>query len=284
MGRRWLAIGGALVLAAIGAFLLITYVQGAEERALEGQELVSVYVVTDAIDKGATLQTVRDSVEIRELQKDSVADGAISNLDDLIGLIPAVDLVEGEQLLLTRFETPSEIATETRVEVPPEFLQATLSLPPERAVGGRLVPGDLIAVIASFEPFELSGVEPGDPTSLEDALDTIIVLPGQDAEGNPLGPVTLKTPNTTHIIIHKVLVTGVQVEKLPAEDAEGGTASPLELAPTGNLLITVAAGAEDLERMVFTAEFGNLWLALEDEDAPEPLTEIRTRANIYLYE
>jgi pilus assembly protein CpaB len=279
--RRWLAIGGALVLAAVGAVLLITYVQGAEERALEGQTLVSVFVVTDPIERGTAATDLEGFVELREMQTDSVADNAVADLDDLTGLIAAVDLVPGEQVLLSRFETPSEASVDTRIEVPAELLQATVSIEPERAVGGRLIPGDLVAVIASFEPFDVGGVEPGDPDSLNDALELLGLLPdgatGVDDQGVPIG---LQTPNSTKIIIHKVLVTAIQLEELPRETEDGASVA-VEFAPTGNLLITIAASAENIEKIVFTAEHGLLWFALEDPDAPVVETDIRTRGNIY---
>ena len=75
-------------------------------------------------------------------------------------------------------------------------------------------------------------------------------------------------------------MTGVQVEEEPRESSDG-TATVVEFSPTGNLLITLAATAEDAEKIVFTAEHGFVWLALEDPEAPEPETEIRSRANIY---
>lgn len=279
--RRWLTVGGAVVLAAVGAILLITYVQGAEERALEGQTMVSVLVVTEPVEKGTTAADLSDFVEERELVQDSVAEGAVSDLGDLTGLIAAVDLVPGEQVLLSRFETPAEATVATRIEVPPELLQATVAVPPDRAVGGRLVPGDLVAVVASFEPFDLGAVEPGDAESLEDALDSIIVIPGQPGtEDQPANSLTLKTPNSTKIIIHKVLVTGIQVEEAPRETTDG-VAATVEFAPTGNLLITIAATAEDIEKIVFTMEHGSIWFALEDPDAPVTETDIRTRGNIY---
>ncbi|HSM02926.1 MAG TPA: RcpC/CpaB family pilus assembly protein [Acidimicrobiia bacterium] len=280
MSRRFLAIGGAIVLAAVGALLLISYVQGAEDRALEGQELLEVYVVTEPIDEGATIDEVEESVELRELPRDAVVGNAIADLADLEGLVASSDIVVGEQVLLSRFETPAQAAVDTRVQVPADLLQATIAVPPERAVGGRIIPGDLVAVIASFEPFELNAVEPGDEQSLQDALDSIIVVPGEGTEDQPAGAVTLRTPNSTRIIIHKVLVTAVQVEELPVESEEGA-ASPVELAPTGNLLITLASPAADLEKIIFTAEHGSLWLALEDPDAPEPETDIQTRSIIY---
>jgi len=278
--RRGLTIGGALVLAAVGAFLLISYVRGAERRALEGQTMVQVLVVTKPIDKGATVDDIRGSVELRDVPLDTAAEGAIATLDDLTGRIAAVDLVPGEEVLTSRFETPQEAAVDTRVEVPPDLLQATLVLSPEQAVGGRLVAGDLVAVVASFEPFELGTVEPTDPAVLQAALDSLIVAPGTDSTTTPTAaPITLKTPYTTHILIHKVLVTGIQLQQAPKE-ATDGTAT-VQLAPTGKLLVTIAAAAEDMEKVLFTAEYGSLWLALEQVDAPEPTTEIRTRTNVY---
>ena len=280
--RRWLAIGGALVLAAVGAVLLVTYVQGAEDRALEGQTLVSVYVVTDPVERGTAAAELDKFAELREVQADFVADGAVADLDDLTGLIAAVDLVPGELVLVTRFETPAEAAVDTRIEVPADLLQATISVDPERAVGGNLIPGDLVAVIASFEPFAIGGVEPSDPESLNEALELLGLLPTDPASGDEQRPLNLvlMTPNSTRIIIHKVLVTAIQVEEAPQETTEGEVVT-VDLAPTGNLLITLAATAEDIERIVFTAEHETIWLALEDPDAPVIETEIRTRRNIY---
>lgn len=276
--RRWLAIGGALILAAAGAFLLISYVRGAENRALEGHTLVGVLVVRQPIEQGSTIDEVRDKVELKEIEANSLAAGAVADLDDLAGRVTSTELVPGEQLLASRFVTPERAATEDRVEVPPDLLQATVALSPERAVGGRLVAGDRVAVVASFMPFDLNVAEPGDPGSLDEFLDSIIVIPGGSVDPGAQTSRALPTPVSTHIIIHKVLITGVQVQEAPRE-SEDGTA--IEFAPTGSLLITLAATAEDLERILFSMEHGSVWLALEDPEAPEPVTEIRTRRNIY---
>ena len=249
--RRSLAIGSAALLAAAGSFLLIAYVNGAEERALEGHRMMSVLIVRDPIERGATLADVRGRVELRSLEAGSVADAAISNLDDLTGMVAAVDLVPGEQLLRSRFETPGDFAAATQVAVPAELIQATLSLAPERAVGGRLTPGDLVAVVASF-------------TLLDSGSETSAVA----------------TSVSTRIILHDVLVTRVQVEQLPRGTSETAQ-DVLELAPSGNLLITLAVTAEELQRVVFTAEYGSLWLALEQIDTPEPRTPITDRSNIF---
>lgn len=278
--RRWIAIGAAVILAVVGTLLLISYVQGAEDRAREGQDLATVIVVEDLVERGTLATEIIDSVRQVEVPVGVVATGAVSDLTELEGLVAEVDLVPGEQVIASRFQSPAALAAESRVEVPAEFLQLSLSLEPERVVGGRLVPGDRVAFVASFEPFDLAAVEPGDEEALEEAQDQIVVI--TDEEGNPV-PTNLSTPTSTKIVIHKVLVTGVQLENEPrATTSEDGLTSTVEYAPTGNLVVTMAATAEDAEKIVFTAEFGTIWLALEDADAPEPDTDIRTRANIYL--
>jgi pilus assembly protein CpaB len=274
--RQRLAIGAAVGLAIIGTLLLISYVRGAEQRAREGQELATVLVVDQPIERGTLAAEVADLVRQVDVPVEVIASNAVFDLAQLEGLVATVDLVPGEQVIASRFRHPSALTTETRVEVPPEFLQVTVALEPDRAVGGRLVPGDRVAFFASFNPFQLSAVEPGDLEALEEARESIVVVGGTEEQPSTVG---VQTPNSTHIVIHKVLITGVQVEEAPRTTADDST--PVEYAPTGNLLITLAATAEDTERIVFTAEHGSVWLALEDSDAPTPVTDIRTRGNIY---
>jgi hypothetical protein len=137
-------------------------------------------------------------------------------------------------------------------------------------------------VIASFDPFSFSGSE--DEIDLQptpsvgdegDALDqTFDPTPGVAVQGS--------TPNTTHLIIHSAIITNVQVEQLPTRtDAESAQQSGVDLAPTGNLLVSLAMEPEEVERTVFTAEFGTVWLALESVGAVDGPTQIQTRATVY---
>ncbi len=277
--RRWVAIVAAIVLAAVGTLLLISYVQSAEQRAREGQELAKVLVVDQLIEKGTLAELIGDSVKEVDVPLEVLAEDAVSDLTELAGLIATTDLIPGEQVIASRFQTPAAVAAESRVEVPPELLQVTIRLEPTRAVGGRLLPGDRVAFIGSFGPFSLTGVEPGDDEALEEAQDSIIVI--ESVDGQDQQTIGLQTPISTRVIIHKVLITGIQVEQAPREIEDGSTTT-VEFAPTGNLLITMAAPVEDIEKIVFTTEHGTVWLALEHLDSPEPDTEIRTRENIYL--
>jgi pilus assembly protein CpaB len=267
--RRTATLGVALVLAILGTILLVAYVRGAEQRALQGQEMASVYVVSTPVERGASLDTVRESVTLTEIPRFAVPEGAVSDLQTLAGLVPTADLHVGEQLLALRFATPEILDTEARVDVPPEFLQLTIELSADRAIGGQLITGDLVAVIASFEPFSLGGFEPGEDPDPEIPL--IPVDPTLEEDEQPL---VLQTPHATRVLLNKVLVTGVQFQ-----DPE--TTGSAAVSPTGSILVTLAATAEETERIVFAMEYGTVWLARQDPDAQEPETAVRTRANIY---
>jgi pilus assembly protein CpaB len=273
--RRTIGIIVSVALVGIGALLLVAYVRGAEERALAGEELVGVYVVDHPVAQGAAADEVIDALRVEQVPVKVAADGGVESLDEIEGLVTNVDLVPGEQVLTSRFVDPAEMSPYSPIDLPDDLLQVTVSLSPDRALGGALVPGDTVAVIASFDPFEVRAVEPGteEPIDLGDGTDIYI---GSTEDGDESG---LRTPNSTHLIMGGVLVTNVQVERLPTEgDTEG--AAPA-LAPTGNLLVTLAASPAGIEKIIFTMEHGFLWLAGEGSEARILGTEIQTRGTIY---
>ena len=115
----------------------------------------------------------------------------------------------------------------------------------------KLIPGDVVAVIASFQPFELNTFEPSDLAPGE-VIDPSEIFLGTSGEGDGEGS-GVRSPNSTGLILHNVLVTAVQVEQLPRTATEDLPDDAPALAPTGNLLITLAAPAEAVERIVFTS-------------------------------
>jgi pilus assembly protein CpaB len=270
MDRKWIGVLISLVLAAVGTWVLVQYVNGADERALEGTETVDVLVVSDTIPEGASIQDVSTRVERQQVPVTAQAVGSLVDLNGLQGQVTSVALVPGEQVIASRFVTPQQFSETREFDIPDELLAVTLSLSPDRALGGELKPGDLVAVIASFGPFDIDGVEPSqvDPDAEED--------PAAEDEELP------QTPNTSGIIVHKAIVTNIQVEELPAETtAESAELQGVELAPTGNLLVTIATEAPYIEKIVFTAEWGTVWLAIEGELAADEFDQVQTRNLVY---
>ncbi len=261
--RRVRGAVAALVLAIIGAVGLVAFVKGAEERALAGEKLVDVLVVKERVDAGTPASELQDNLGVEEVPAKVRADEAVTDLAVITGLVAGVDLLPGEQITAARFVAPEDFTGRARaISVPEDLLEVTVSLAPERAVGGVIRPGSTVGVVASFDDGATGS--------------------GNAEEGEP--PSTARGGGTSGIILHKVLVTNLQA---PASAGFGGFGggedeeSENAEAPTDDLLVTLALDAPAVERVVFAAEHGTLWLTLEPESAPEQGTRVQTRGVIY---
>lgn len=282
MNKRVIGVLVSLALAAIGTWVIVNYVQGADDRALEDQETVEILVVDQPIAKGTPAEDIGGLVKPFRMPVVSTARGAITDLTQIEGRFASVDLLPGEQLVSARFVEAEALVEVIEIVIPENLLEVTVDLSPERVIGGELEPGDVVSIIASFQPFTLDAVEPEGTDSLQEFIQDT----SPDGEDQDLEP--LRTPNTTHIISQNVLVTNIQFGSPPAEvqqtTSEGIalTARQTNISPTGRLLVTVALDAADVEKLVFTAEFGSIWLAKETPLSGEGATEIQTRGTIYL--
>jgi len=277
--RRIIGIAASIALVGVGTLLLVGYVSGAEERALAGEELVGVLVVDEAIEEGASIEEITSAVRFEQVPAKVRVEGAVDGLEDLTGMVAASGLLPGEQITVARFTDPVSLLIHQPVERPPGTVQVTVSLSPERAVGGQLVPGDTVAVIASFDPFDVTFVEPGEVIDGgESGGEGSPIYVGSTGEGDSSG---MRTPNSTHLILHGIVVTNIQVEQLPVATVDGSDVDLPDLAPTGNLLVTLAVTPVDAEKVVFTAEHGFLWLAADDEDISVEDSSIQTRGSVY---
>jgi pilus assembly protein CpaB len=241
MRRRLLAALAALVLALVGTVVLVAYAQGADQRAMAGLSTVPVLVVDQPVAQGTPAEDLRALVRTEQLPAKAAVDGRVTDLADLAGEVATVDLQPGEQLLASRFAAAESLQTPGTVAVPAGTAEVTVLLDPQRAVGGRLAAGDEVGVFVSQSE-----------------------------------------PVSTHAVLHRVLVTQVQGAPVPADpEADTATASAASAVPTGSLLVTLALTAEQAEGVVFGAEHGTLWLALEPEDTDLDGTEVITPDNVY---
>ena len=246
VNRRVIAAVVAALLAMVGGVLIVSYVRGADERAMAGQKPVEVLVVSGEVAEGTTAEALAESVTTTELPAKAVPENALTSLDDVSGLVVTADLHPGEQLLTTRFAHP-ETVRKTEVEVPPGLQQLSLLLEPQRIIGGFIEAGDTVGVFVSMPKNE---------------------------EG----------PSQTHLILNQVLVTRVQggvdmstdTEAEPEEPTEGASATP-----ASPIVVTLAADGPSAERIVYGQEHGTVWLSLEPADALVDGTKVVTRENIY---
>lgn len=271
MTRRILGIMAAAILALVGTVSLVSFVAGAEERALEGEQLAEVYVVSDPIPGGTSGAELDELITVEEVPVKVKAVDAVDNLVTLADQVAAVDLQPGEQLLASRFVEVAEFTDrEIGVQVPDDMLEVTVPLAPHRAIGGLLEPGQTVAVLASFDESEQEA-------GVVEVDGQIVALPQTVAEGTQQS-----YPASTDILLRKALVSAVQDTGASGGfDDEDGENSRLNTAPDGELLVTLALEPANAERIVFAAEQGRLWFAIERETVPEVDDAIRTRGNVY---
>ena len=239
---------GAVVLAILGAILVLAYAGNADSRAQEGQKLVSVFVVQSEVPAGTAVSDLGDRAAKKLLPRTAIAEGAITNLKQVTGLVSGAVLVKGEQLVRARFTTPSAFqSTGSSLSIPPGLVTTTISLSADRALGGVLTPGTTVLVTASF--------------SADGAI-----------------------PTQTGVILQRVLVTNVQVADPAAVPASGASAPDANLpgvSPQGEILVTLAIDPSSLTKLIYAAEHGTIWLSADPKTAPNAPSGPATRSSVY---
>lgn len=145
--------------------------------------------------------------------------------------------------------------------------------------GGDLLPGEQV-VQSRFAAAAATGIATPAPGSLKVtvAMDALRAIGGQVRAGDSVGVVASFTePETTRLVLQKVPVTDVRTEAGVAI-----TGKPDGTAVTGRVWVTLAVDAPSVERVVFAAEYGTLWLAWEPKEANEAGTKTQTRAGVNL--
>jgi len=247
MKTRLIAGVIAVVLATVGTVVLVSYVRGADSRAMAGLDPVSVLVAAEPIPQGTQASALAALVETKQLPANVVLPNGVTSLNLLAGDVALVALDPGEQLLDSKFGAPPSADPNVLV-IPPEMQQVTVLLDLQRAMGGAIKAGDTVGVFLSYTP-----------------VDQI---------------------NRTHLTLQKVLVTGVQGAPAAAAAASAAqnpvsvstsgstTAPPAQADLTNKLLVTVATNAADAEQIVFAATYGTVWLSNEPPTADESGTQI----------
>ena len=179
--RRLLAAVAALLLAAVGAVLLTSYVTGADDRAMAGMQTTQVLVVTSVIAKDTSAEALGKRVAVQTLPAKAVAPGSVASLSEISGRVSTVDLQPGEQVLLSRFVDPATLKKSGEFTIPAGLQQVSVAMERSRMVGSLLTPGTTAGLFLS--------------------------LPKDGAQ-----------PAQTHLLLNKVLVTKVGEDVAPTAD------------------------------------------------------------------
>lgn len=259
MNKKVVGVIAAALMAVIGTVVIVFFVQGAEDRALEGEELVTVLTAEERIPAGTPAGQLEGLVKEEQIPVKIAPEGVISDLVQVNGLVTTTDVYAGETLLAGRFIEPDQFsARRGSVEVPEGLLEVTIALSQEQFIGGVPVPGDKVALVA-----------------LGDRVD--FIPQNADALNQPVDPANPQATETdlkvAKIILQQALVTNVQGNPLP--EAPAVQSATDRVAPAaGSLLVTLAMDGPDVERLIYVRNAqslnANLHMALHSGDALVP--------------
>ena len=216
MKKKLVALVSAAALTVVGVVSLVTYANGAEDRAFKGAKLVEVLVVKTEIPAETPVSRITSAVELKKVPASVKADGALTDLAVVKDLATNTNLVPGEQVLRGRF---GAVAGKPKASSLPSGMQeVSIAVGSPRTPSGKVKVGDKVGIVASFA-----------------------------AKGGDGG--------YTNIIMNDVLVTHVSesvVAKATSED------------PGVPILVTFAVKPMDVEKIVNAAEFGKVWLTMQN--------------------
>jgi pilus assembly protein CpaB len=224
MRGRVVAVLVALALAVAATAALVVYAAGADRRAIANQEPVVVYVARARIPAGTGGEDAqnRGLIERTTLPRRAVAGGAVRSLEQLGGRVAAVDIVPGEQLLAARWVGRGEAPGGRLLAIPEGHQAVSIALDPTRQVSGFVTPGDRVSVVVSLS------------------------LPRRGR------------PQRTS----RFLLQDVQVLAVGATAQEDRRTGPGQGRNQSLSAVTLAVRPADVERVVFAAENGSLYLSL----------------------
>lgn len=157
---------------------------------------------------------------------------------------------------LTSTSSVAELATTTDLQVGEQVIASRFAPPNTTSTGEIAVPSGLQQVTVQLSPTRLIG------TSIEPGAKVAVFI---SAEENQV--------RLTQLAFREVLVTRIQgVPTEPSEEGDGA-------APSTDVLVTMAVEPVATGQIVWGAEFGRLWLALEPEDGDLEslsLTKVKT--------
>ena len=235
MQSRVLAILVAVVLALVATAALVVYVNGADRRAISGQEPRMVWVAAQLIKAGTSGQTARNTGQIKQIPvpNKNVVAGAVLSMPQIENRYAAVDIVAGEQLLLKRWVGAEDVAGRRLLQIEPGHQALAIEMDMVRQVAGFVTPGDKVSLVLSIKR----------------------PAPGGDLE-------------RSQFLLQNVQVLAVGATALANSAAQGG-GSRVNQGRGEVAAVTLSIPDERVEQVVYAAENGSIYMTLLPPDAKD---------------
>jgi pilus assembly protein CpaB len=230
----------AVVLALIAAALVFIAISSSSGSSSKAPEAVAgtINVVTAAQDIPARTTLTANMLQITPLSASSVLTGTFSAPDSLIGLTTRYPVILGEQLTGSKVgDAVADHDKSLSLVVAPGYRAISVPVQEANIVGGMLLPGDTVDIIAIF-----SAQDTGEPTAQMMVQNVEVLAVAQKAE--EALPVPLGSPS--------VASTTGSLGQAP-DDAK---------AQPNAGTVTVSVTPDQALLLALTAQDSTLWMAL----------------------
>jgi pilus assembly protein CpaB len=230
VSRRVVLLIAALLVAALGTALVFVYVNGADDRALEDKQPVSILVAKNQIASGTTIDDAQTSgsIELRDMPKDSVVTGALSSTEPIAGQVALTTIYPGQQILTTLFGATVADQAASDLAIPPGNIAVSMQFGDPARVAGFVQPGSHVAVFV---------------TASEDTA-------GDTGSGSGNDFIRVLLPNALVIAVGPTTIT-------PPQDPTQANQEALPRA-----LLTLGLSQRDSQKLIYASTKGSLYLGL----------------------
>jgi pilus assembly protein CpaB len=149
MRSRVLAVLLSVVLALVATAAMIVYVKSADRRAISGQQPVYVLRARKTIPAGTSGAEAEngDMIERVPVPSSSLVQGVVRSEEQLRNRYAQVEIVKGEQLLLSRWVGAEDIGGRRLLQIPEDHQAVSIGVDLVRQVAGFVTPGDRVSLV-----------------------------------------------------------------------------------------------------------------------------------------
>jgi pilus assembly protein CpaB len=243
MDRRRLLLILAVFVAVIGTALVFLYVQGADKRASDKYDNVSVLKATQDIPAGEAYDAALAAGKIssQDVPRSQLNTGYQTSTTALKGKVASVPIFAGQQIISSQFGTSVEAVTSSLPGIPKGMIAISVNLTDPDRVAGNIQNGSNVAIFV-----------------------TGTLQKSADAANAATGAVAVES---TRLLLPKVLVLNVGSPQPPATSttkAEDGTETTEQLPRT---LLTIAVSQKDAQKVILSSKALDLTFGLLNADS-----------------
>lgn len=232
MDRRKLLLVVAVIIAALGTGLVYLYVQGADDRATEQFDGVTVLTATASISTGESIEAAVSAGKIGEskVSRSEALPDSMTETSIIAGMSATTTIYPGEQIIASKF-TQGVVAAESALTIPDGMTASSIQLDDPSRVAGFVNPGSHVTVYVHGGTTDATG---GVSPYVRKLFDDVTVI--------GVGSTTPVSTTTT---------------------TEAGATTTEELPRT---LLTLALDQKDSEKLQFAAKNLSIYVSLRNDN------------------